>query len=76
MGRTPLVCAIDVASPRIVPMLVDAGADTASPVGLENPEGRVELSVTPLTHTSVMLRDKTVGVNVATEGQLDSLKGI
>lgn len=76
MGGTPLLCAIDGTSPRIVRMLVDAGADTDSSVELTNPEGRLAFSITPQTYVSVMLRDKTVGADAATEAQLERLQAI
>ena len=60
-GTTPLLCGIGFPyfvspSPRIVRMLVDAGADTTSPVPLTNSEGRVEFAETPLSLASRIIR--------------------
>lgn len=60
-GTTPLLCGIGFPyfvspSPRIVRMLVDAGADTTSPLPLTNSEGRVEFVDTPLSLASRIIR--------------------
>ena len=73
-GRTPLSCAItgfDVAfppSPRVVRLLVDAGADTA----LIFPQ----FDDTPLAATTRILNLKRVGGTGATQEQLHKLEGI
>ena len=64
-GLTPLVCGITAASPTVVRLLIDAGADTAAPV------------ITPLDMTTACLDSKTApGGDPATEEQLHSLKRI
>ena len=81
-GRTPMCSAISVAgpnSPRIVRMLVDAGADTVSAVRFTDtwrigPD--VVVNAAPLALTVRMLLEKKVAGKDATEKQLHSLEAI
>ncbi len=84
-GRTPLLCAAGFygvgsahppcTSPRIVRLLVDAGADTTSASSVTDREGRV-VRGTPLVFTTRMLREKKVAGKDATEEQLHRLERI
>lgn len=61
-GLTPLLCGVGFPcsaspSPRVVRMLVDAGADATSPVSLTNAAGRVKLVDTPLGLVNGFIRD-------------------
>ena len=81
LGRTPLLCAFSLfggvgSSPRIVRLLVDAGADTTSAVRLTGDGGRVMLNGTPLALTSTMLRERKIGGQDATQEQLHRLEGV
>ena len=80
LGSTPFINALFVGriSPRVVRLLIDAGADTTSVVRLteDAPNGSLELNDTPLTATIHQLREKKVRGNDATEEQLNSLEGI
>lgn len=78
-GRTPLFQSSDgchPGTPRIVRMLVDAGADTASEVRVTNTAGVVEFAGTPLVFTNRSLRWKSVRGRAATEEQLNRLLAI
>ena len=77
-GHTPLDRAIArYPSPRIVRLLVDAGADTARrAVRLTDDWGRVEFNGTPIALTTSTLRAKKVDGKDATEEQLYKLEGI
>ena len=88
-GRTPLLSAIGFGmvsvynipppSLRIVWLLVDAGADTASVIPVKDiwtPWGVVVLNETPLALTTCLLREKNVGGKDATEEQLHKLERI
>ncbi len=78
-GQTPLACAIACGrcSPRVVRLLVDAGADTASAVRVAGPPGVEDVSSkTPLDLAIRTLRKKKVEGQVATQEQLHGLEGI
>ncbi|CBN75182.1 EsV-1-199 [Ectocarpus siliculosus] len=78
-GMTPLSCSIEWCSsgnPRIVRLLVDAGADTTSTVRVTNLNGGVEYNDTPLAVTTSLLREKVVDGKPATEEQLHRLQAI
>ena len=75
-GRPPLVsCIMCSPSPRIVRLLIDAGADAASAVRATNTEGKAVFD-TPLTLTTVYLREKKIQGKDATEKQLHRLDGV
>ena len=65
-------------SPRIVRLLVDAGADTASAVAITSGGvfGPVLFEKTPMTVATGMLRDKKIGEEDATAEQLHKLERI
>lgn len=76
-GETPLLLAVGFrgcCSPRIVRLLVDAGADTTSAVQVTLEGGLVLFHDTPLAVTSRSIRDKTVLGKHATEDQLNRLE--
>ncbi|CAM9535304.1 unnamed protein product [Ectocarpus sp. 8 AP-2014] len=79
-GYTPLVICIQGCfsqAPRIVRMLVDAGADTTSPVQVMNLKGRVMYNDTPLAFTKLRLREKIVADGrPATKEHLQRLEAI
>lgn len=82
VGRTPLLCSIDGGiagfrcSPRVVRLLVDAGADTASVVPLKGAGGQVELGVTPIDFATCSLHENAGGGKTATEKQVHKLRAI
>ncbi|CAM9237349.1 unnamed protein product [Ectocarpus sp. 12 AP-2014] len=60
-GCTPLAASIRSCSsqaPRIVRLLIDAGADTTSAVRVTNSQGELEFNGTPLAFTATCLRKK------------------
>ena len=61
-------------SPRIVRLLVDAGADTTSTFPVKDPEGNLVFHNKPLALATDMLREKREGGQDATEEQLNKLK--
>lgn len=63
-------------SPRIVRSLVDAGADTASVLRVNDPVGRFLFNGTPLSWVTRCLREKEVNGEHATQEQLQSLEGL
>ncbi len=63
-------------SPRIVRLLVDAGADTASAGWVPNDRSGADFNDTPLDLATRMLSQKKVDGKHATEEQLHKLKGI
>lgn len=73
-GATALTAGISIPSPRIVRLLVDAGADAISVVQTPDvPTGEI----TPLALTTRYLRKKTIdGKRGATRKQLDKLEAI
>lgn len=79
-GRTPVMCAVDVGagrlcSPKIVRLLVDAGANTTRAVGVTRMTPRWEkTSETPLAFTTRLLREGRVDGEAATKEQLQRLK--
>ncbi|CAM9098506.1 unnamed protein product [Ectocarpus fasciculatus] len=82
LGRTALLSSIDTyddqsGSPRVVRLLIDAGADTTSAASFVTSTGNeVVYDDTPLEYASRKLREKTIGEKPATEGQLNGLVGI
>ena len=80
-SNTPLLFALGFGgypspSPRIVRLLVDAGVDTSSVARFTNIEGEVVFDGTPLTCTTMMLRERIVPGEDATEEQLHKVEGI
>eukprot|EP00752_Nemacystus_decipiens_P010768 g9581.t1 len=79
-GKTLLFCSIANwrhNTTRIVRLLVDAGADTASAVRLEGPARKwVAFRGTPLAFAELFLRVKKRGGEAATEGQLQQLEAV
>ena len=76
-GRTPLLYALGIGgfsppSPRIVQLLVDAGADTESALRLTD----VSWNAPPLAVATRMLREKKIDGKAATEEQLHKLEGV
>ena len=80
-GRTPLLYAFGISSysppsPRIVRLLIDAGADTTSSVGFTDTEGEVEFTEKPLNIVSGMLREKVIAGKDAGKSELSRLERI
>lgn len=79
-GATPLICSIEAevrsCSPRVVRLLVDAGADVRRSVRIEDVMGRVVFNDTPLAFTNRRLVEKKTGRKDSTEQQLYGLEGI
>ena len=77
---TPLICCVvncGPRSPRIVRLLVDAGADTTSAVQFGSKAGRVVFDDTPLALATFFLRQKKFPGGIrATEKQLQWLEAI
>jgi len=70
LGRTPLACSIlgcRPGSPRILRLLVDAGADTTSAVRLLGNWRREYFNGTPLALTALCLRQKKAEAGAAEE---------
>ena len=63
-------------SPRIARLLVDAGADSTSPVPIKTPTGSVLFLHTPLAFVVNHLACKQIQGKDATEGQLHALEAI
>ena len=79
IGQTPLGSAIfgvRSSSPRIVRLLVDAGADTTFAVRMMSGEGRVIFDDTPLAVVTAMLREKNYAGKDATQEQMHRLEGV
>ena len=79
VGQTPLFCAINNSecSPRVVRLLVDAGADTTSALRVtRTPVDEVLFHETPLDFTNRMICEEIVQQKDATEKQLHWLEGI
>lgn len=81
LGATPLICSIEAddvrsCSPRVVRLLVDAGADVRRSVRIEDFMGRVVFNDTPLAFTDRRLRDQKKGLQNATEHHVHGLEGI
>ena len=80
LGRTTLVGAMGFSgfspTPRIVRLVVDAGADTTSALRLTNTEGGVVFNGKPLALVSGLLRQKKIPGKLSTEEQLHRLQGI
>lgn len=75
LGISPLVGTFHGrCSPR-ARLLVDAGADTSSPVRTMDPEGALYSDGTPLELIDRSLREKTIDGEDATEEQLHGLEG-
>lgn len=62
-------------SPRTTRLLVDAGADTTTPIKVSDNEGDVLSNRTPLAFVTGLLRGKTIEGKKATEEQLNSMEG-
>ena len=77
-GKSPLLDGVEACLPRIVRLLIDAGADTTSSVQVTHAasKSRVVLKGTPLFMTELFLRDKYVCGEAATEEQLHRLTAI
>ena len=80
-AETPLFRSIGVlkdklCSTKVVRLLIDAGADTESPVRLTHTWGGISFEGTPLAFTELALRLKKVGGKDATEEQLRSIEGV
>ena len=85
-GRVPLFSGIDVypdkqgvprlISPKVVRLLIDAGADTSSVVRFTNPVTEVTFKGTALAFTNDCLRNKRVGFGKATAEQMHRLEGV
>ncbi|CAB1113190.1 unnamed protein product [Ectocarpus sp. CCAP 1310/34] len=77
-GVTPLLWGIQHYRPRVVRLLVEAGADTTSPVAVRNQLGGDDVSITPLGLTMNPVRDKVkvVGRGPASPEQLHKLEAI
>ena len=76
-GRTPLYHAVGRCCPRIVRLLVDAGADTASALRVTNTLGGAVVSnKTPLDLATRMLRARKIHGKDAAQEQLHGLEGI
>ena len=86
MGMTPLFYSIDgdgdfryLISPKVVRLLIDAGADTLSAFLIAEPQGgEVLFSGTPLAYTNHCIREKQVGgsKHAATEEQMYRLEAV
>ncbi|CAM9890906.1 unnamed protein product [Scytosiphon promiscuus] len=78
-GATPVFSAIEACPPRslrIVRLLLDAGADTGSPLHVTDPMGRFIFGGTPLSWTTQSLQVKVVDGQPATKEQLRRLEAI
>ena len=75
-GRTALTRAICGTFPRIVRLLVDAGADTTSVVRFTDTDGEVVFDDTPLALTVLYLRSRRMGQEKITEEGLYQLEAI
>lgn len=78
-GKTPVVYCIEAChacSPRLLRLLVDAGADTTTAVRLTDADGRVVFHGTPVALAKMYLSHKKVRGEVATESQLLNLGAI
>ncbi|CAB1101498.1 unnamed protein product [Ectocarpus sp. CCAP 1310/34] len=82
VGRTPLLCSIDGGmagfrcSPRVVRLLVDAGADTVSAVPLKGTAGQIGRSVTPIDFATCSLHENMDGGKTAMEKHVHKLRAI
>lgn len=76
LASTPIVNAVDVASPRITRMLLDAGADENVAVPAADKQGLVFFKGTPLALTIRNLRKKECRGVPATEEQLHRLEAV
>lgn len=72
-GATVLVRSIQACSPRVTRLLVDAGADTTTPVRLLSEEGFVVFVGTSLAYTNSIIRNKEIEGEEASESQLHSV---
>ncbi|CAM9239848.1 unnamed protein product [Ectocarpus sp. 13 AM-2016] len=80
-GRTPVLSGIDVSperscSPRIVRMLIDAGAATSGVARITNMLGEVAFNGTPLSITERILRERKMYGQDATVEQLRKLEAV
>lgn len=76
LGVTPLLSSIGSSRPRVVRLLVDAGADTTSAVLLEDARGGVFFNDTPLALTTRCLRERKLAEKHYTEMDLHRLEAI
>lgn len=60
----------------MVQLLVEAGADTTSPIRITDKAGVLQSFGTPLAYTNQRLRGKKVGGKAATEEQLHTLQAV
>lgn len=63
-------------SPRVVRLLIDAGADVRRSVLIKDVTGRVVFNDTPLVFTTRRIHEKKSGLVDATAKQLHGLEGI
>lgn len=78
-GATPVFSAIEACPPRaqrIVRLLLDAGAETASTLRVTDPMGKPFYSGTPLSWATRCLHEKVLDGEEATKEQLRSLEAI
>lgn len=78
-GRTPLICCVwycHSCSPKMVRLLVNAGADTTSPIRVTDVRREALFEDTPLYITTTHLREKIVGRDDASEEQLHRLEAM
>lgn len=79
-GATPLLCSIEAevssCSPRVVRLLIDAGADVRHSVRIKDVMGRVVFNDTPLVFTTRRIHEKKTGLKEATLEQVHGLEGI
>eukprot|EP00903_Cladosiphon_okamuranus_P022908 g21100.t1 len=78
-GLTPIYSAVvhcKSFAPKVVRLLVDAGADTTFPVRMTEGAGGEAWSDTPLGYVYDALKYKHVGATKATEQQLNALEAI
>lgn len=67
---------VQLISPRVVRLLVDAGADTTKALRVGNEDGGVDNHGTPLAYTNQLLREKKVRGIDLTDEQLDRLEAV
>ncbi|CAM9485924.1 unnamed protein product [Ectocarpus fasciculatus] len=75
-GVPPLLGGIQHYRPRVVRLLVDAGADTTSPVPVSNQPRGNDSSITPLGFTMNLLGNKVARPGTASQEELNKLEAI
>ncbi|CAM9484934.1 unnamed protein product, partial [Scytosiphon promiscuus] len=80
-GRTPLVSSVDagggrLCSPRVVRLLLDAGADSSPTFTFRNMEGSLVKNGTPLALAAYLLRARKAGGHPETDEQLRRLEAV